>query len=178
MSVSFHAFNFSSVTSFFFFITPKMIFLSYLEQLRQWYLRYIFRIDLRNDLLYDQVHSIDSFHYSVSHKRGKDMLTNRSPIREVGHFSEHRDRESCVIVNSNVIERERGRGTLFLNHPDVTDSLWSFTVALICMQQSLLFSPFILLFTIPSCVNDSVITVCHRVIVKRKCFGDCLLKRG
>lgn len=69
-----------------FSLTPKMIFLSSLEQLRQWYLRYIFRIELQNDLLYDQVHSIDSFHYIVSHKRGKDMLTNRSPIREVGTF--------------------------------------------------------------------------------------------
>lgn len=63
-----------------------MTFLLSLEQLRQWYLRYIFRIELQNDLLYDQVHSIDSFHYIVSHKRGKDMLTNRSPIREAGAF--------------------------------------------------------------------------------------------
>lgn len=90
-----------------------MTFLSSLEQLRQWYLRYIFRIELQNDLLYDQVHSIDSFHYIVSHKRGKDMLTNLHRYEKRGHFSEHRDRESCVIVNSNVIEREKGKGDSF-----------------------------------------------------------------
>lgn len=177
MSVSFHAFNFSSVT-FFLCNSKNDIFIIFLEQSRQWYLRYIFRIDLRNDLLYDQVHSIDSFHYIVSHiKEEKICWQIVRRYEKWGHFPEHRDRESCVIVNSNVIERERGRGLfswiipMRLTHCDLS-------VALICMQQSLLFSPFMLLFTIPSCVNDSVITVYHRVIIKRKCFRHCPALKG